>query len=567
MSDQQVLNEDPPQPAEGIRKRRNRRINTCNECQRLKRKCSRTFPCSNCQKTSRHCVFPASPWRNTATLHDSTTPSSVQSELHARFRHDTDTYTENAGPVGQLEQPSEICLRIGKMTLGERIGGILRSNIVENLNAVLQEGYNGQDLTDHSSAPILAWVKALRPLPLGKLFSVDSLCTEQLIFSLTQEEALIGHFMLAVQPVCHVVTFSDLHWYDPSARLLRLAVCYASACSLPPLESQNLFSMTKEALVKTLKTYTELSLSKANVFDQPSLSGFQAVVVYLTPQLVSEVSRSHSMFIAAVVPSAQIAGMDKYSLSDTPYESEMKWHVWQQLLILNARVAESVGPERTIFDDASCMPEKIGPTNTLYDTKCCALMRYECYRIHRLVFRERAKIQTGSRSLSSFLQELEILIEEVRAAHLAHLNHQFSMQKYSSIVGDLLLARAEGMILQTQRHAWRDGISNQSLKRRWISANLIVAESGVALDTDPILSHWSWYSGAYHQYHSVLALLIELHQTPDLPEAERIMAVVDHCFWSSSEDPVQARTRQVLEAIGDSMASFFGGFGTVEATQ
>lgn len=117
------------------------------------------------------------------------------------------------------------------------------------------------------------------------------------------------------------------------------------------------------------------------------------------------------------------------------------------------------------------------------------------------------------------------------------------------------------MILQTQRHTWRDGISNQSPGRGWSSANLIVAESGVALDTDPVLSHWSWYSGAYHQYHSILALLVDLHQTPDLPEAEGIMAVVDHCLGSSSEILVQARTQQVLEAIRDSMASFSKALG------
>ena len=561
ISDQQPIEDGCQEPEEITRKRRSRRINTCNDCQRLKRKCSRTFPCSNCQTTSRHCVFPSSPWRNTATSHDSTAPSSVRSELDIRTPYDIGILKETNDSIGQLGHPQEICLRIDKMTLGERIGGILRSHLVENLDAVLQQGNSGHQLVDHFSAPISAWIRSLRPLALGTLLSVNSSCTEQLIFSQAQETTLIGHFMIAVQPVCHVVTSADLRWYDPSTRLLRLAVCYASACSLPTLESPNLFGMTKETLVKTLKTYTELSLSKADIFGQPSLCTFQAVAVYLTPQLVSEVSQSHSMFIAAVVRSAQVAGLDRYSVDESLYGNEMKWHVWQQLLFLNARVAEAIGPERTVFDDSSCKPDKVGPTHTLYDIKACALMRYECYRIHRLVFKGRAKILSGSMSLSSFLHDLDSQTEKVRKTHLAHLNHQFSTQKYSSIVGDLLLARAEGMILQTQRRRWRDGISNQSLRRRWISANLIVAESGVALDTDPVLSHWSWYSGAYHQYHSVLALLVELHQTPNLPEAGRIMAVVDHCFGPSSLATVQARTRRVLAAIRDSMASFLKALG------
>ena len=98
------------------------------------------------------------------------------------------------------------------------------------------------------------------------------------------------------------------------------------------------------------------------------------------------------MFSPAVVRSAQIAGLDKHSLSNSLYESEMKWHAWQPLLFLNASVVETIDPERTVLDDPSYKPGIVGPTHTLCDVKACALMRYEYYRMQSLVFRERARI-------------------------------------------------------------------------------------------------------------------------------------------------------------------------------
>ena len=561
MSDRNLADEERDQPGD-TRKRRNRRINTCFECQRLKRKCSRTFPCSNCQKTSRQCVFPADPWRNAATSHGSTTPSSIQSEIETRSRYGSGKSRESSTIVGQEGQTPEICLRIGKMTLGERIGGVLRSNIIEHLDAVLQLGYTGYQYGHQYSAPILAWFKPLRPLPLGRLFSVDTAPREQLTFSQEQEEALIEQFFFAVQPVCHVVSRSDLETSEAATNLLHLAVFYASACSLPLLESQKLFGTTKEALVKRLKTSTEASLSTTDIFGCLDLCTFQAVVVYLTPQLVSEVSRSHSTFIAALIRDGQIAGIDKACIQNPEPESQTKRHLWQHLLFLNARATETIGPERTIVDDMSSITYLRQASTSMDSNEWFALTRYECYRIHRLVFKHRSEIVRGSRSLSSFLQELEQQINLVKSTYIDVLDDHIPIQKYTILVGRLLLARAEGMILQTQRSTWNDGISNQGLRRRAILANLTIAECGVLLETDPDLAPWTWYWGAYHQYHSILAVLVEVHQTPNLPEAGRIMAVIDHCFGPSTETTIEARTGRVLKAIRDNLASFLTALGT-----
>lgn len=82
------------------------------------------------------------------------------------------------------------------------------------------------------------------------------------------------------------------------------------------------------------------------------------------------------------------------------------------------------------------------------------------------------------------------------------------------------------------------------------------------LETDPDLAPWSWYAGAYHQYHSTLALIIEIHQTPHIPEADRIGAVISHCFGPSNI-ATELRTGIILKAIRDNLSSFLLALGSM----
>ena len=443
------------------------------------------------------------------------------------------------------------------MALGERIGGLLRGNLVESLDAVIGSGYSGLEYVDQFSAPIMAWFKPLRPLPLGRLFAVDPSSTEQLLFSKEQEDALITHFFLVVHPVCYVVQQSDLDSFDSLTPLLRTAIFYTSACSLPLFESQKLFGTTKESLVKKLRAATEDLLSQADIFGRFDLRIFQAVIIYLTPHLISEVSRSHATFVAAIIRHAQSSGIDKLSPTDTSFELHTKYHLWQHLLFLNSRVTEVVGPERTIFDDSNTYthPHPTTPNETF------AITRYKCYHLHRLVFKARAQIQNGTLTLPTFLDSLTQSIHTIRTS-FNHLDPSIPINKCTILVGALLLARAQCMILQTQRHTWLDGLTNQSLRQIAISASLTVAETGIILSEDPALARWAWYAGTYQQYHSLLFLLVELYQTPLIPEAARILAVVEYVFGPSSSDVPEAKVARVLRAIRDSLASFLMALGS-----
>ncbi|KEF53952.1 uncharacterized protein A1O9_09747 [Exophiala aquamarina CBS 119918] len=549
---------------EPIKRTRNRRINTCLECRRLKRRCSRSYPCLHCQKTSRECVFPASKRSTSSTPRDESTggtsisqPSNPETSLPTEIP----VPRRSASTPRVYRKPPDICLRLGKLSITERIGGVLRVDFVQSLEELLEE-YPEANSENQFSAPLVAWFKPHTALPLDQLFSRNGAPQHPFPLTEMQEQALINQYFVAVHPVCPLVSMADLEGGGFLTDALRAAVFFAAAMSFPLLQSQKSFGITKDALVTKLKTMAEAAICRADMLSCLDLQMFQVLLIYLTPQLLTEVSRSHSIFIGTVIRHFQIAGLDRDCSTDNATERQLKRHLWQHLLFLNIRAAEAVGPERTAIDDVSAqlpehdeflLPQSSDVSNPTY---IVALVRYECYKVHRWIFREREPLRRGESSLVSLLDELNQFTLSIYARYLDHLSDNIPIQKYAALVGKLLLARAQGMILTSQRHKWRYPETALGLTDRVIRSCLDVLETAVTLETDPELSQWAWYAGAYQQYHSILFPLATLHQAPHLPEADRIMAMADHVFGPSPTMSPRDRSQTILRAIKNNMASF-----------
>lgn len=447
---------------ENVKRTRNRRINTCLECRRLKRKCSRTFPCLHCQKTSRECVFPVGKQSTASSTpqDESATSHSQQDVLETSLPTEFAVPFRPASTAKVYRRPPDICLRLGKLSITERIGGVLRVDFVQSLEELLQESHETNP-SDQFSAPLVAWFKPHNMLPLDQLFAKGGAAPEPFPLSEMQEQALINQYFVAVHPVCPLVSMVDLEDDGILTNALRMAVFYAAAVSFPLLQSQKSFGITKDALVNKLKTLAEAAIRQADILSCLDLQIFQVLLIYLTPQLLTEVSRSHSIFLATVIRHFQIAGFDRDCRTDTITERQTKRHLWQHLLFLNIRAVEAVGPERTVFDDVLSLlpehdefllPQLSGVSNPTY---IVALVRYECYKVHRWIFREREPLRRGETSLMTLLDQLNQSTLSIYARYLDHLNDNIPIQKYAALVGKLLLARAEGMILQSQRHKWQ----------------------------------------------------------------------------------------------------------------
>lgn len=86
---------------------------------------------------------------------------------------------------------------------------------------------------------------------------------------------------------------------------------------------------------------------------------------------------------------------------------------------------------------------------------------------------------------------------------------------------------------------------------RFVCSGLVVIENAAALEPDPELASWAWYAGAYQQYHTIIFLLIELHLTPGVQEADRIGVMANYVFGASSRLSVRQRSGEILHLIED----------------
>lgn len=82
-----------------------------------------------------------------------------------------------------------------------------------------------------------------------------------------------------------------------------------------------------------------------------------------------------------------------------------------------------------------------------------------------------------------------------------------------------------------------------------------MVEPAILLETDPVLARWSWCSGVYQQYHSMLFPLTQVYTEPTVPQWERIIAAANHVFGPSSSPPPR-RCGCIIQAVRDNMSSF-----------
>jgi hypothetical protein len=471
-----------------VKRSRNRKVKTCLECRRLKRKCTKTQPCTHCIKTARECVYP-SPGFNSVGKGAKATLLSIsgRSDSGSFVSGQDDPRSRDAPGVfiprlleSSSGRSSDMCLLVGRLNITERIGGLRRSEIVpylENLLSKRPETVNGANF-DQMSAPIMTWFKPHMPLPLGRLLAgVTSGMNEDIYIDLTemQWDLLRERFFLAVHPICPLFTNEDLDESDGFSNAMRLATSYAAVVSMPIIDCKRLLGESKEVIVRKLKAATEDALCRIDIFNCFELRMFQAVIIYLTPQFLGEISRSQSVMIAAVCRHFQIAGYAQ----DVPHfhaaQQQLRRHLWHHILFLCIRATETVGPESTLVDDPQAQAQ-LPDTNffsspqhhssSIPHEPALALIRYECYMVHRMIFRERENLKYGKITFPAAMRMVDNARDRIRRTYMDSLDFRVPLQRYASAVGKILLARAEGMMLHTQLQDLKNSVDPVNIRNR-----------------------------------------------------------------------------------------------------
>ena len=91
------------------------------------------------------------------------------------------------------------------------------------------------------------------------------------------------------------------------------------------------------------------------------------------------------------------------------------------------------------------------------------------------------------------------------------------------------------------------------LRQILIEAGVNVLENAIAIETKPELAQWSWYKGAFNQYHAALLLLVEVYAYPMRKDAARIWKALDYIFDIPSHLSPKQKAELVLTDLRDRM--------------
>ncbi|KAK4202303.1 hypothetical protein QBC40DRAFT_294990 [Triangularia verruculosa] len=619
-------------------RRRLRMITSCLECRRRKLKCNKGATCSNCVRFSRECLY-LGPKLDEASQIRLTEIKEKVGSLERQFERDVAKRSTGSG-VGRggtsLQQriladdvedgfdeerdlqPSsmvaldltyddypdgvgtddliDLGIRVGKMRITERIGGLNRPRISEEIQA----GLAGSPVATTPASATMPWFNGasqmlggdgaaeasfdmlpdfLKPgdsyLPptSGFFFGQSGISPplEQLLpCSREWGRRLVNRYFEAVHPIARCVhrpSFEALYqsfWDDtaqnweprPSVQAVVFAAWFSAAVSLDEMQAQNDFGNTKSEIVAHMKVATETALSKANFLRTTKVEAVQAFVMYMLPLCRDEVSRAHSVLVGAAVRMAECMGLHRdgeaYGLS--PLETHVRRLIWHQLCFLDIRTCEAQGPKPAIrredYDtklplnceetDLTASMTAVPPPADRWTSNMLVLMRFEINEMMRIIWADRRKLETHKTTLTAVLTKIENFRKRMFEKYNLFLNEDVPIQKYAKLVMQLLIYRLHAMVLHPY-HSNATSPLPERLNGLLITSGILIIETAIQLESDPRFRDWSWYLGAYQQYQIALLLATEIYYRPQNKECNRIWRCLDYVF---NLDPNEGRERK-----------------------
>ncbi|XXG94540.1 Uroporphyrinogen decarboxylase in heme biosynthesis [Hypoxylon texense] len=605
-------------------RRRNRMIN------RRKLKCSKTSPtCTNCIKTGRDCLYigprldEASQMRlaeikeKQGTLErelerdvakSTASKSTVQQSILADGfigddeEHDLEatplaaldlTYDDDADEAGDM---IDLGIQIGKMRITERIGGLSRPRISEEISA----GITGSQPPGSEHAQQGRQAPGTEQLPdflkpgneymvpssgffFGQLGESPSIL--QYLPHRAAADRLIRQYYVSVHPIApcahrptleatYATFWEDINaGYEPrcSMQAIVFAAMFSGAICMD--ESSMLVELggyPKANWVNSLKMGTESALSKANFLRTTKLETMQAFIMYMLPLCRAEVSRAHSVLVGAAVRMAECMGLhrDGIAYGLTPLETHVRRLIWHQLCFLDIRTCEAQGPKPVIRRDdydtklpLNCNEEDLTRAITppepsdSWTTNTLALIRFEINEMMRTIWLDRRRLATRKTTLTSVLAKIENFRRRMSEKYDHLLDAEQPIQRYAKCVMYLLTYRLHVMVL----HPYHSNAATPMpprLNQLLITAGIKIVELAIQLETNTIFQNWAWYLGAYFQYQVALLLATEAYFRPQSRDAKRIWSCLDYVFDMDCKLPPEAKGVQLLAEIQNKTAMY-----------
>ncbi|AEO53530.1 hypothetical protein MYCTH_98955 [Thermothelomyces thermophilus ATCC 42464] len=566
-------------------RRRMRMITSCLECRRRKLKCAKTHPCLNCKKFQRECVYlgpnldEASQQRLTeikekvgclerqlerdvakgATARRNGNNSIKGPDLHnERFVADDvdDDLSEERDlqitPMVTLDLTYDDCsdgngtddlidlgVRVGKMRITERIGGLNRPRISEEIQA----GISGTQSSFYGAPGSFASDEPQDPAELpdflkpGESYLAPS--SGFMFGQFTESPALLellpprelGHRLMrryfeAVHPIARCVHRPSLeaiyasfwndvgHYIEPraSVQAIVFAAWFNAAVSADDTFCRD-YKCTRAQLVQHMKIATETALSKAGLLSTTRFETLQGFVMYLLCFLDIRTCEAQG---------------PKPAIRREDYDTKMPVNCDEDQLTLHS----------------TAWPE---PAEA-WTPVLLSIMRFEINEMMRNIWTDRRKLEIGKTTLMAMITRVENFRKRMLEKYSRMLDDKVPDQKYAKLVVELLLFRLHVMVL----HPFHSNTANPlppKLDGLLVTSGILIIEIAIRLESNPMFRGWAWYLGAYQQYQIALLLATEIYYRPNRREAERIWPCLDWVFRLDPNAPRQQKIIQILTEI------------------
>ncbi|KAH9902021.1 hypothetical protein F4778DRAFT_104401 [Xylariomycetidae sp. FL2044] len=607
-------------------RRRNRMINSCLECRKRKLKCTKNSPsCTNCVKAGRDCLYigprldEASQMRlaeikeKQGTLErqlerdvakSTTTKNSMRQRILAdQVEDDYDREKDiEPTPLAALDMTYEddadvedemidLGIQIGKMRITERIGGLSRPRISEEISAAIsgqvspsQPHARIDDLPDDmADMPVPDFLKpgSQYIVPSSGLFfgqTGDQPSLMQCLPCRAAADRLMRQYFVAVHPVAPVSHRPTLEasytvfWDEigagfeprPSTQAILFAAMFSGAISMDDsVIYSEIGGFSKANWIASLKLGTETALSKASFLRTTRVETMQAFVMYMISMCRAEVSRAHSVLVGAAVRMAECMGLqrDGESYGLTPLETHVRRLIWHQLCFLDIRTCEAQGPKPVIrrddydtklplncdedqFTNATVAPK----SSDEWSSTTLALIRFEINEMMRIIWVDRRRLEFHRTNLTAVLSKIEDFRRRMSEKYDHLLDATQPIQRYAKCVMHLLLYRLHIMVLHPY-HSNAAVPMPPRLNQLLVISGIMVVELAIQLETNPLFEQFAWYLGAYFQYQIALLLATEVYYRPHAREADRIWACLDYVFGLDRGLSTEAKSLHLLAEI------------------
>ncbi|KAJ5417207.1 uncharacterized protein N7487_000757 [Penicillium crustosum] len=568
-----------PKPQQKAR-RRNRVIQSCLECRRRKVKCDRENPCENCRALQQQCIYvtsmnpdtqlrqkltemkeakdaidntlrdhPGSPKggsrrKRTRNSEEPEEPISDDSETSVNNGHlePTPLAVQDAAYADEADDVEDLGFRIGRMRLGERIGGHYRPMIADevccNLTLPSTESQKVFSLNTVTESPGF----------FGGFF--DSVSPPR-----GAADKLMEYYWDAVHPVSRVVhrpsfvqryetlweTIENGYPIPPSLAAIVYSMLFSASVAMSEEQVSELFQTSKQYLKDSLQLGAELALGRANLLRASKTETLQALVAYLLSMCVSGISRAHSVLTGMLIRLAECMGLhrDPTEFGFSPTECHTRRLVWYQICYLDLKTSSIQGPRPFIHEDGYTTQLPLDVTSLQASTDkpqawndmIYFLVRFECQEMTRRNIALRNRLDQKKLGLTKVLSKIEAFRIDMDAKYGPYFNvsSPSPMQKMTSLVLKLFTSLLYINILNRYMTSVAYRIPDR-LRQIVLTKGTDALEAAVELESAKDLQKWAWYSSSWQEYHTAFLLLLEVFFFPMRRESSRIWSCLDFIF-------------------------------------